>query len=194
MMLPCKEKLLVVGAWRLFLLRATSVLCNYPAAVCEAIVVVSEYNEILLKAALAFTNSLAFYLSVLLRLNAFLRRTLAGVLFSREDLDQHGRSSCSTWPSSPALRNNSCSPLLCGGRRSALWLKSVQAVLSAVPKLCRRSWSVCVAISDVIHVAASVLSALGRPSVSTITAVCGCLRTVVTVFQALGVAGDLLPL
>lgn len=142
-----------VGEWRLSLFRAFAVLSNLSAAALEGVVVVSQCNEILLSIALAFTNSLALYISTMLRLNAFLRRTLAGVLSSREELDRQGHPSCSTWPPSQSSRSSSC---------SVRWFKSV---LCAVPALCRCSRSVCMTL---IHAALSALFTLGsdfRPGV-----------------------------
>ena len=149
MMLLLDEKLPTVlpavREWRLSLFRAVAVLSNLSAAALEAVVLVSQCNEILLSIALVFTNSLALYISTMLRLNAFLRRTLAGVLSSREQLDQQGHPSCSTWPSSQSSRSSSC---------SVRWLKSV---LRAVPALCHRTWSICMTL---IHVALSDLFTL----------------------------------
>ncbi|KAI9527729.1 hypothetical protein NQZ68_027819 [Dissostichus eleginoides] len=100
--------LFVVGEWRTFFISAVASFRNYSAAALEDIIVVSQCSEILLKVALAFSNSLPFYLSTLLSLNAFLRLTLAGVVLSRRRQDQHGRSSCSTWaPSDLHLRSHS---------------------------------------------------------------------------------------
>lgn len=175
-----------VGEWRLSLFRAVDVFCNYSAAAFETIAVISQCNEILLRVALAFTNSLSFYLSTMLRLNSFLRRTLAGVLFSREELDQHGYSSCSGWPSSQTFRNNRSSPLCCRGERPARWLKSVQSALNALPGLCRRSRSVCVTMLALFHVAPSALLTLCsdlRPSVSTIMTLCGFIRSLLSTLQ-----------
>lgn len=135
MLLSLDEKLPavlpVVGKWRLPLFKAVSAFCNYSAAALEAIVVVSQCSEILLSVALAFTRSLAFYLSTMLRLTAFLRLTLAGALHSREELDQRGRRGCSTWPSFDSCGGG-------GGGRTARYL-----VLHGVPALCRCSTSVC---------------------------------------------------
>lgn len=178
----------VVGEWRLYLLRAVAVFCNYSATAIEAIVVVSQCTEMLLRIALAFINSLAFYFSTMLRLNTFLRQTLAGVLFSREG--RHGHWSCSTWASSKSFRNNSCSPLSCEGGRTVRWLKSV---LHAVPALCRCSLSVCVTI-----LALSAQSSNSGPTGSIMT-LCGCIRPLlstlltVTVYstQVLGIIWDL---
>lgn len=149
----------VVGEWRLYLLRVVAVFCNYSAAALEAVVVVSQCNEILLRIALAFTNSLAFYLSTMLKLNKFLRpMLLAGVLFSREGLDPHRHSSCSTWASSKTFRDNSCSPLCCGGGRTARWLKSA---LHAVPALRRHS----------------------QFALTTVMTLCGCIRPLLSTLQ-----------
>lgn len=181
MMLFIDEKLPtmlpVFGEWRVPLFKAAAAFSNYSAAAIEAIVVVSQCNEILLSVALAFTNSLAFYLSTMLRLNAFLRLTLAGVRLSREELNQHGLSSRSTWPSSQTSRSSSCSPLRCGGGRSVRWLKSA---LHGVPALCRCSLSVC---RTLIHVALSALRSDSRPSVSTIRTLCVCIRSLLSTLQ-----------
>lgn len=193
----------MVGEWRLSLFRAMAVFCNYSAVACEAIVVVSQCNEILLKTALAFTSSLTFYLSAMLRLNTFLSLTLAGVLFSREELERRGRFCCSTWPSSQTIRNNSCSPLLfCGGEGVVNWLKFAQSVLHAMPVLCKCSLSVCVTTLALTHVALSGLSALCknfRLTVSTIMTSCGCIKPILLTLQsvtsystqALGIVWDL---
>lgn len=149
----------VDGEWRLPLFRAVAVLCNYSAAALEAIVVVSQCNEIFLSIALAFTNSFALYLSAMLRLNVLLRRTLAGVLFSHDELDQ--RSSCATWPSSQTSGHNGFSPLCCGGGGGSVrWLKSA---LRGVPALCRCSLSVCMTVLELIHVALSPADSVQRP-------------------------------
>lgn len=148
----------VDGEWRLPLFRAVAVLCNYSAAALEAIVVVSQCNEIFLSIALAFTNSFALYLSAMLRLNVLLR-TLAGVLFSHDELDQH--SSCATWPSSQTSGHNGFSPLCCGGGGGSVrWLKSA---LRGVPALCRCSLSVCMTVLELIHVALSPVDSVQRP-------------------------------
>lgn len=203
MMLFVREKLPtmlpVVGEWRLCLLGAAAVFCNYSAAALEALVVVSQCNEILLRVALAFTNGLALYLSTMLRLNAFLRLTLAGALSSPEELDRHGRSSCSTWPPSRPFRNGSRSPLCCGGGRTAKWFKWVQSALHAVPALCRCSLSVCKTISTLTCAALSALCSDFRPSVSTVLTLCGCIRPLLSTLhtvtgystQVLGVVWDL---
>lgn len=154
--------LLADGAWRP-LVRAAA-----------AIFVVSQCSEIFLSVALAFTNSFALCLSALLRLNALLRRTLAGVLFSQVELDR--RSGCATWPPS---QTHGCAPLCCGGGGgggSVRWLKSA---LRGVPALCRCSLSVCVTVLELVHVALSVLLTPTRdfrPSVATIMLLCGCVR------------------
>lgn len=164
-----------VGEWRLPLFRAMAVVCNCSAATLKAIVVVSRCNEILLSITLAFTHSLAFYLSTMLRLNALLRLTLAGVLSSHEELLDR--------PSSQTSRHSSCSPLCCGGGGSVRWLKSA---LRAVPALCRCSLSVCMAVLTLTHVALSALLTLWsdvRPSVSTIRTLCGCIRPLLSTLQ-----------
>lgn len=165
--------LLADGAWRPPLATAIAVFCSYSAAALEAIFVVSQCSEIFLSIALAFTNTFALYLSALLRLNALLRRTLAGVLFSQVELDR--RSGCSARPSS---QTHGCSPLCCGGggEGSVRWLKSA---LRGVPALCRCSLSVCMTVLELVHVALSVLltpSSDFRPSVATILLLCGCVR------------------
>lgn len=158
MMLLLDEKLPTilpaVGEWRLSLFRAVAVLSNLSAAALEGVVVVSQCNEILLSIALAFTNSLALYISTMLRLNAFLRRTLAGVLSSREELDRQGHPSCSTWPSSQSSRGSSSC--------SVRWLKSV---LCAVPALCRCSRSICMTLFHVAQSAMFTLCSDFRPGV-----------------------------
>lgn len=179
---------LILSKWRLFFLRAMAVFCNYSEAVCEAIIVVSSCNEILLKAALVLTKNVAAYLSVMLKLNAFLRMMLAGVLSSQVVLDQRLIASCSTWPSSQTSRNNSCSSLCFGGRRAMQGLKSVQAVLCVFPAIFQHSVSVCVTILAVVHFALSVLMALYsnfRPIVSTFLVLGICARPSVSVFQTL---------
>lgn len=158
MLLSLDEKLPtmlpVVIKWRLPLFRAVSALRNYSAAALEAIFVVSQCSEILLNIALALTTSLAFYLSTMLRLNALLRLTLAGVLHSREELDQRGRRSCSTWPS-----YDSCSHL-CGGGGGAGGRTARCLVLHGVPALCRCSLSVCKTLLSLCNAS--------KPRVSTI--------------------------
>lgn len=183
MMLSLDEKLPTmlpaVRGRRLSLLRAVAVFRNYSAAALETVVAVSRCNEIFLRAALAFTNALAFYLSTMLWLNAFLRLTLAGVLSSREELDGRGDSGLSSWPSSRTFRNNSCSPVCCGGR-TAKWLKL------ALPAFCRCSLSVCVTVLALVHVALSALFTLCsdfRPSVSTVLTLCGCIRPLLSTLQ-----------
>jgi len=146
----------MVADWRRFLLGAAATFSHYSAAACEAIILISLSNEILLKAALVFTKSLALYLSIMLKLNAFLRLTMAGVLSSLEDSDRGACSSCSTWPSSQRPGNNSCSSLCCGGRRAVRWWKSVQAAMCVLPAICQHSLSVCVTILFLGH---SVLTA-----------------------------------
>lgn len=187
------EKLLttlpVLGQWRLFLLKATTTFHNYSTSACEAIIVVSFCNEILLKTALAVNRNVAFYLSVMLQLNTIVRRRLAGVLLSREDLDQRDCSSCSTWPS---LHTFSFPPFRCGGRRSAERLKATKAVLRVVPALCRLSLSLCTMSFALIHVAASVLPSLCsrvRLCMSTVRALCGTISPLVSVFLDFGTSG-----
>lgn len=172
-----------VGEWREPLFRAMAIVCNCSAATLKAIVVVSRCNEILLSITLAFTHSLAFYLSTMLRLNALLRLTLAGVLSSHEELLDRPSTNCSTWPSSQTSRHSSCSPLCCGGGGSVRWSKSA---LRAVPALCRCSLSVCIAVLTLTHVALSALLSLWsdfRPSVSTIRTLCGCIRPLLSTLQ-----------
>lgn len=183
-MLFLDENLPVVRKWRLYLLRATAIFCNYSAAVLEAIVVVSQCNEILLKIALAFTNSFAFYLSTMLRLNAFLRLMLAGVLPSREEMDQHGQLNCSTWPSSRTFRYSSCSPLCCAEGTSG---KSVQSLLHAVLALCRRSPSICMTVIRLAPSAVPPPRSNITSTVSTIVTLCRCIRPVLSTLQTLTV-------
>lgn len=159
--------LFAVAAWRLFL-RAAAAFYVPSAAALEAIFVFSQYNDILLRMALAFTNILSFYLLTMLRLNSFLGLTLAGVLFSREELEQQRRHSvCSTWASSRTDRN-SCTLLCCGEQRPVTWLKPV---LRAVPALCRCSRSVCMSI-----LALSTYCCIFRPSGSTVRTLCAFIR------------------
>lgn len=181
-------RLLLLGAWRLHVLSAVAILRNYSVAALEALVVVSRCNEILLRIALAFTRSIAFYLSSMLRLNAFLRLTLAGVLFSRGGPDQPRRSACA---SSKTARNNSSSPLCFGGGPAARWLT---AALHATPALCRCSRAVGAAVS-------SLSTWRGRVSstVSTVRTLCRCIRPLLSTFrvgigysaQVLGIVWDL---
>lgn len=178
--------LAVAGEWRPSLSRAVAVFCTSSAAALEAIIVLNDCNEILLNIALGFTKSLVFCLSTMLRLNAFLRLTLAGVLLSHEEPDQHGHSLCFPWSSSQTFTTNSCTPLRCGGGRPANRLKSVRSLLLAVPAVCRCSLSVCKTILTLINVAQSALSALCRNSrngVSTIMTLCGCIRPLVSTLQ-----------
>lgn len=185
----------VVGRWRLPLLKAMAVFCNYSTAACEAIVVISQCNEILLTTALALTNSVAFYLSTMLRLNTFLRLTLAGALFSREELDQRRHSSCSTWPSSRTFGQNGCSPLCWGEGTSVERVKSVQSALRAVPTLCRCARSVCAAVLALVHVVLSLLCGNVRPTVSSIVTICGCIRpALLTLLTVTGYSTQLLDL
>lgn len=188
--------LFLVRKWKLHLLLSMAVFCNYAAAALEAIVVVSQCNEILLKIALAFTNGLSFYLSTMLKLNAFFRLTLAGVLPSCDKLDRQGQLSCSTWPLSQTFRQSSCSPVCGGGSTS---VKPFLSLLHAVPALCRHSLSVCM---TVIHLAPSSLPHLASfitSTVSTIVTLRGCIRPVqsmlltLTVYstQVLGIVWDL---
>lgn len=176
------------------MLRAMAIFSNYTAAACKAIIVVSVCNEILLKTALVLTNNLAAYLSVMLKLNAFPRLMLAGVLSSQEVLDHQVFSSCSTWPSSQTSRNNSCSCLCCGGRRAVQRLKSVQAVLCILPAIFQHSLLVCVTTLAIIHFALSVLTALysnTRSIVSTLIVLGVCARPSVSIFQTLGNVSNL---
>lgn len=183
----------MLGQWRLLLLKAVVTFHNYSTAACEAAVVVSFCNEILLRAALAFTRSLTLYLSVLLKLNTFIRQKLAGVLLAREDLDQHACSSCcSTWPPSHTLRNYGCPPSGCGGRRSAEPLKPIKAVLLVLPALCRFSLSLCLMSFALVQVAVSLLPCLWsnlRRCVSTVTALRESIRPIVSVFLEFGTSG-----
>lgn len=162
-----------VGEWRLPLFRAMAVVCNCSAATLKAIVVVSRCNEILLSITLSFTHSLAFYLSTMLRLNALLRLTLAGVLSSQEELLDRPSTNCSTWPSTQTSRHSSC----------VRWSKSA---LRAMPAICRCSLSVFMAVLTLTHVALSALLTLWRdfrPSVSTIRSLCGCIRPLLSTLQ-----------
>ncbi|KAK2902280.1 hypothetical protein Q8A73_012026 [Channa argus] len=129
----------------------------------------------------------AFYLSTLLRLNAFLRLTLSGLRFSQEDVDQRRHSCCPTWPPSRNSVDDVCSPLCWGGETSVERVKFVQSILPAVPTLCRSARSVCATILAVILVAPSVLCVSFRPSVSTVVMVCGGIRSVL--FTLLTVTG-----
>ncbi len=163
-------KLPAAGERRRPLFGVVAVFCNYLAAALKAIIVVSQCSEILLSVALAFTKSLAFYLSTMLRLNALFRITLTGV-FSPEELHRHGHSQTS--------RNWSCSSLCGGGGRTMTWLK---LVLRAVPALGCCS-SVCVTL---IQMALSALSSLCRefrPSISAILTLCGCIRALLSTLQ-----------
>ncbi|KAK5871553.1 hypothetical protein PBY51_004430 [Eleginops maclovinus] len=162
--------LLVVGEWRSFPFRWVAMFRNSSVAALEHIIVVNQCIEILLRVALAFTNSLAIYLSILLKLNAFLRLGLAGVLDGR---DQHGRSSCSTWASSKTFSNTSCC-LCSGGGSAVLWLKSA---LHAVPALCRRSRSVSMTLLALAPQRSNL-----RPSA--IMALCGCIKSLLTGYSA----------
>ncbi|TNN55581.1 hypothetical protein EYF80_034178 [Liparis tanakae] len=168
-------RLLVLGAWRLHLLSAVAILCNYSVAALEALVVVSHCNEILLRIALAFTKSVAFYLSSMLRLNAFLRLTLAGVLSSRGGPDRRRHSTCSTCASSNTVGNDSSSPSCSGGGRAARWLTSA---LHATPALCRCSRSVGAVVSSM-----SAWRGRFSSTVSTLRTLCRCVRPLLSTFQ-----------
>lgn len=165
----------VVGGWRLPLLRAVAVFCTCSTAACEAIVVISQCAEILLRSALALTNSVSLYLSTMLRLNALLRLALAGALFAREEPDQRRRSSCSTRPLSHTFGESCCSPLCWGEGASVERLRSV---LHAVPTACRSARSACAATLALVHVVASLLCGDFRPTVSTMLTLCSCVRPV----------------
>ncbi|KAK2837465.1 hypothetical protein Q5P01_014677 [Channa striata] len=147
----------------------------------------------------------AFYLSALLRLNAFLRLTLSGVSGARRppreeedvDVDQRRHSCCSTRPR-PLSRTSGddvCSPVCWGGDTGAERVKLVRLVLPVVPTLCRGAVSVCSTVVALIHVAPSVLCANLRPGVSTAVTVCGCIRPVLfTVLTVTGYCTQLLDL
>lgn len=188
----------VVREWGLSLSRAAAVICGYSAAALEAIVVVSQCSEILLSVALLFTNSLAFYLSAMLRLNASVRSTLAGLLFSLEEGYKHGHSS-STWLSSHTSRNSSCSSQSWGGRgrgrrRAA---KCLKMMLKTVPAIWRRSLFICTSIAALFT--SSPLCSDFRPGNTTMNTLCGCtsrflsaLQTVTSIStQVLGIVWDL---
>ncbi|MED6233353.1 hypothetical protein ATANTOWER_010587 [Ataeniobius toweri] len=91
-------------------------------AAYEDIIIMSMCSEIVLKTALILTNSLAFQLKIMLKLNALLRVVLTGQLLPPKDFDQCGCSRWSTWLSSKTIWNNSLS-LVCGeGRGAVQWL------------------------------------------------------------------------
>lgn len=161
-----------VGEWSVPLFGAAAAFCNYSAAVLKAVIVVSQCNEILLSTALAFTNSLAFYLSTMLRLNAFFRLTLTGVIFSQEELHQRGPTQ--------TCRSSSRSPLCCVGGRTVSRLKSA---LHAVSAICCCLLSVCMALIHVAPMALSTLCRDFRPRVSTIRTLCGCTRALLSTLQ-----------
>lgn len=144
--------LAVVGEWVPSLSRVVTFLHDCSTAACEALVVICRCNEILLKSALGFTNSVALYLSAMLRLNASLRLALAGVLFSRGKPDPRRRSSCCTWPSSCAFGESGCSALCWGGGRPVKQRKAIRVVLHAVTELCRYVTFVCSTIWTYVSV------------------------------------------
>lgn len=185
MMLFLDDKLPVVRDCRLGLLRAAALFCSCSTATFEAAVVVSLCTETLLKAALALTHTVAFSLSTMLRLNAFLRLTLACVLPSQEKLNPHGHLSSSTWPSSQTF--SILSLLCCGGRMSMNWFMSVQSVL---PALCQGLLTVCPTVSALIHLASTALSPLCRhirTAVTSIVILCGCVRLLISALKTLTV-------
>lgn len=153
--------------WTVSVFGAMASICTYLAAALQAIVAVSWCNETLLSISLVFTDSLTFYLPITLKMNALLRLTLAGVLFSQEELDRRW-TSCSAWPPSQTSRHSSCRPLCSGGGRRVRWS---QSALHGVPALRRCLLSVCMAVLAFIHVALSALLTLStdfRPRVSTV--------------------------
>lgn len=169
------KKLLLVGLWRLHLLTAVAIFCNYSRAALEATAVATQCNDVLLRIALAVTKCTALCLSTMLRLNAFLGQTLAGVLFSREAVDQRRHSICSTCESSETFGNQrSC--LLCrGGGKTVLWLKSA---LHAGYALCGCLQCVSKAIVALLRWCSTF-----RPSVSTIMTLCGLIRSLLSTCQ-----------
>lgn len=170
MLLPLEKlpiMLPVVRQWRLLLSRA--------AAALETIVMVSQCSETLLSTALVSTNGLAFCLSVMLRLNASVRSTLARLLISLEERDKHGHSSCSTWLSSHTFRRSSCSCQRGGGRAA----RSLKIMLKTVPAICRHSLSTCISIMTLIHAALFTSEALCsdfRSGDPTMKILHGCIR------------------
>lgn len=176
------------GEWRLFLLQVMTVFYTYSTAACEAFVVWSTCNEILLKTALLLTNSIACHLSIMLKLNAFLRLMLTRMLLTKEDLDGCECASCSTWLPSQPIRRNSCSEFCCRRRGAARRLESAQDGPWVLPSICQRWASVCVSL---FHTARSIPSALCskfRLIVSIVTVLWRCIWPLLTVFQVLGAA------
>ena len=153
----------VLGEWRLTFFRAVTTFFEYSAATLETIAAVCLYNEIFLRFALALTNTLAFYLSAMLRLNALLRLMLAEVLLSQE-LDRPS-------PSSRTSRLNSR-----GGGRCRRWWKLVRHVL---PVFCRLSWWACTNVLVLLPLVPTALLTLSRdfrPSMCTSLTMCGFIR------------------
>lgn len=144
-----------------------AVVCNYSVAVCEAVFALSVCGELILKTALVLIHILATCLSVLLKLNTFLKVTLAGVIFSRGDSDQRDCANCSTWPS--AENSDSCS-LLCRKKRAIQRLQSLQTALHVLPAIYQHLLHVSVTILPVLHVALPVLFNNIRSFFSTILA------------------------
>lgn len=172
-----------LGEWRLFLLQVMTIFYHHSTAACEAFVVWSTCNEILLKTALALTNSVACHLAIMLKLNAWVRLMLTRMLLSKEDLDRCECSSCSTWLPSQPIRKSSCRR-----RGAARRLESAQEALRALPAICQRWVCVCVGL---FHTARSVPSGLCRKIrlvVFIVTVLWRCMRPLVTVFQVLGAA------
>lgn len=140
-----------LSEWRL---KAMAAVCDCSVSVCEAVFALSVCGELLLKTALVLVHILAVYLSVLLKLNAFLKVTLAGVIFPRGSSDQ---TDCSMWISSE--NSDSCS-FLGRKKRAVRWLQTLQAALYVLPAVCQHLLRVSVTVLPVLHAALPVPLAL----------------------------------
>lgn len=185
-----QEKLHKIGELRRFWLRLMADFYNYSTAASEAIIIMSMCSEMFLKTALILTNSLAFNLKIMLKLNAFLRLALTGELLPPKSLDQSGGSGQSARLSSEkTVWNSSLSLVWDEGRRAVPWLKSVLVVLRVLPTICRHSLCVSVTILALVHMALLVPSAVCRllgPFLSTATASWAFTRPLRTIFEILG--------
>lgn len=185
--------ILKFGEWRQFFISVMDGVYTCSMAACEAFVVWSTCNEILLKTALVVTDCVSRHLAVMLKLNSFLRRMLISALLSKRDLDQCGCTSCSTWLPSQTIRKSSCFEFSRGRRRAVQRLQWTQQTLRVLPALCQHSACVCV---SVVYVARSVPPALCRNfrlAVSIVTTLWRCIRPVVTSLQQLCAAVNMWP-
>lgn len=179
--------------WTQFFFRVMAGVYTCSMAACEAFVVLSTCNEILLKTALVVTDCVSRHLAVMLKLNSFLRLVLISALLSKKDLDQRGCTSCSTWLPSQTIRKNSCLEFRRRQRRAVQRLEWTHQTLRVLPALCQHSACACV---SVVYVARSVPPALCRNfrlAVSIVTTLWRCIRPVVTSLQELCVAVNMWP-